>query len=107
MIAVRVGPDVRIAVVGAAVVLPGAAEPKAPQDLIGHKCINRRFSRMAACTRGSLRGGRELKVRVEGQLVFNDTFQVLDAALAGLGFAYVPEGSGASPYRQGSSQAGA
>jgi DNA-binding transcriptional LysR family regulator len=92
MIAVRIGPDVRFAVVGARSYFAKRSLPKAPQDLVGHNCINLRLP-----TYGGLyawefaKDGRELKVRVEGQLVFNGIFQVLDAALAGLGLAYVPE----------------
>jgi DNA-binding transcriptional LysR family regulator len=92
MIAVRIGPDMRIAVVGAPSYFRKRPEPKRPQDLIGHNCINLRLS-----THGGLyawefeKGGRELKVRVEGQLTFNGTFQMLNAALAGFGLAYVPE----------------
>jgi DNA-binding transcriptional LysR family regulator len=68
------------------------SEPKKPQDLIGHDCINLRL-----LTHGGLyawefeKGARELKVRVEGQLIFNGTSQMLNAALAGFGLAYVPE----------------
>lgn len=92
MIAVRIGPAMRMAVVGAPSYFRGRSEPKRPQDLIGHDCINLRLS-----THGGLyvwefeKGGRELKVRVEGQLIFNGTFQMLNAALAGFGLAYVPE----------------
>jgi len=92
MIAVRIGPDLRMAVVGAPSYFKNRSEPKKPQDLIGHSCINLRLS-----THGGLyawefeQGGRELKVRVEGQLVFNGSFQMLNAALAGFGLAYVPE----------------
>jgi DNA-binding transcriptional LysR family regulator len=92
MIAVRIGPDVRFAVVGAKSYFARRPPPKTPQDLIGHTCINLRLP-----TYGGLytwefeRGGRELKVRVEGQLVLNGIFQVLDAALAGFGLAFVPE----------------
>jgi len=92
MIAVRIGPDLRMAVVGAPAYFRKLSEPKKPQDLIGHDCINLRLS-----THGGLyawefeKGARELKVRVEGQLVFNGTFQMLNAALDGLGLAYVPE----------------
>jgi DNA-binding transcriptional LysR family regulator len=74
MIAVRIGPDMRMAVVGASSYFRERAEPKTPQDLIGHNCINLRLP-----THGGLyawefeKGGRELKVRVEGQLVFNGT----------------------------------
>ena len=92
MIAVRIGPDVRMAVVGSPSYFKNRPEPKKPQDLIGHNCINLRLS-----THGGLyawefeKGVREMKVRVEGQLVFNGTFQMLNAALAGLGLAYVPD----------------
>jgi len=92
MIAVRIAPDMRMAVVAAPSYFRGRPEPKRPQDLIGHSCINLRLS-----THGGLyawefeKGGRELKVRVEGQLVFNGTFQMLNAALSGFGLAYVPE----------------
>ena len=67
-------------------------QPKKPQDLVNHSCIN-----LWLPTYGGLyawefeRGGRELRVRVEGQLVFNNTFQALDAALAGFGLAFVSE----------------
>src|SRR5271166_3506369 len=92
MIAVRIGPDMRMAVVGAPSYFRNRSEPKKPQDLIGHNCINLRLS-----THGGLyawefeKGARELKVRVEGQLVFNGSFQMLNAALSGFGLAYVPE----------------
>src|SRR5205807_6664903 len=93
MIAVRIGPDARMAVVGAPSYFKGRAEPKKPQDLIGHNCINLRLP-----THGGLyawefeKGNRELKVRVEGQCTFNSTGPMLNAALAGWGLAYVPEG---------------
>jgi DNA-binding transcriptional LysR family regulator len=93
MIAVRIGPDMRMAVVGAPSYFKGRDEPGKPQDLIAHRCINLRLP-----THGSLyawefeRGNRELKVRVEGQLTCNGTAQLLNGALAGLGLAYVPEG---------------
>jgi DNA-binding transcriptional LysR family regulator len=93
MIAVRIGPDMRMAVVGAPSYFKGRPEPNKPQDLIGHNCINLRLP-----THGGLyawefeKGKRELRVRVEGQLTFNGTAQLLSAALAGCGLAYVPEG---------------
>src|SRR6266576_1042902 len=93
MIAVRIGPDMRMAVVGAPSYFKGRSEPKKPQDLINHNCITLRLP-----THGRLyawefeKGGRELRVRVEGQLTYNTTGQMLTAALAGLGLAYVPEG---------------
>jgi DNA-binding transcriptional LysR family regulator len=92
MIAVRIGPDMRMAVVGTPSYFAKRPPPRKPQDLTEHKCINLRLP-----TYGGLyawefqRGSRELNVRVDGQLVFNGTFQMLNAALDGLGLAYVPE----------------
>ncbi len=92
MIAVRIAPDMRIAVVGAPAYFRKRPEPRMPQHLIAHNCINLRLM-----THGGLyawefeKGGREIKVRVEGQLAFNGSFQMLNAALAGFGLAYVPE----------------
>src|SRR5262249_2004619 len=92
MIAVRVGPDMRSAVVGAPSYFEGRSEPTRPQELIGHNCINLRLPTRAGLYAWEFeKDGRELKVHVEGQLVFNGTFQLLNAALAGFGLAYVPE----------------
>src|SRR5205823_12409257 len=93
MIAVRIAPDMRMAVVGLPSYFKNRPEPKKPQDLIGHNCIALRLP-----THGGLYvwefeiGSRELKVRVEGQLTYNTSVQMLYAAIAGLGLAYVPEG---------------
>jgi DNA-binding transcriptional LysR family regulator len=93
MIAVRIGPDMRMAVVGAPAYYRKRPEPTRPQDLVHHNCINLRLP-----THGGLyawefeKGGRDLKVRVEGQLTFNTTAQMLNAAVAGFGLTYVPEG---------------
>jgi DNA-binding transcriptional LysR family regulator len=92
MVAVRIGPDLRSAVVGAPSYFATRPSPWTPQDLTGHGCINLRLP-----THGGLyardfeKGRREVKVRVEGQLVFNGTGPMLDAALAGFGLAYLPE----------------
>jgi DNA-binding transcriptional LysR family regulator len=92
MIAVRIGPDARMAVVGSPSYFRNRQAPKRPQELVEHNCINLRLP-----THGGLyawefeKGARELKVRVEGQLFFNMTSQMLDAALAGLGLTYLPE----------------
>ena len=92
MIAVRVGPDVRFAVVGAKSYFAKRPGPITPQDLMGHTCINLRLPTLGGLYPWEFeQGGRELKVRVEGQLIFNGIFQVLNAALAGFGLAYVPE----------------
>lgn len=92
MISVRIGPDVRFVVVGSPDYFSKNAVPLSPRDLVNHRCINLRLS-----THGGLyvwefeKEGQELKVRVEGQLVFNDIFQVVDASLAGFGLAHAPE----------------
>ncbi|MGH6676809.1 MAG: LysR family transcriptional regulator [Xanthobacteraceae bacterium] len=93
MIAVRIAPDMRMAVVGSPSYFKTRAEPKKPQDLMDHNCIRLRLP-----THGGLyawefeKGGRELKVRTDGQLILNTTAQMLSAALTGAGLAYVPEG---------------
>jgi len=92
MIAVRIGPDMRMAVVGAPSYFETHSRPKQPQDLTQHDCIGLRLP-----TYGSIyawefeKNGREVKVHVEGQLVFNNLALRLDAAMAGLGLAYLPE----------------
>jgi DNA-binding transcriptional LysR family regulator len=92
MIAVRIGPQMCMAVVGAPSYFARRPVPKKPQDLTEHNCINLRLP-----TYGSLyawefeKGKRELKVRVDGQLVVNTMKQRLDAALAGVGLAYMVE----------------
>ena len=93
MIAVRIGPNMRMAVVGAPSYFRTRPEPKRPQDLIGHTCINLRLPTHTSLYAWEFeRGNRELRVRVDGQLTFNTTGQLLNGALAGLGLAYVPEG---------------
>jgi DNA-binding transcriptional LysR family regulator len=92
MIAVRIGPDMRMAVVGAPAYFRNRPLPRVPQDLIGHGCINLRLPTLGGLYAWEFeKGNRELRVRVEGQLVFNGTTQMLNAALAGFGLAYVPE----------------
>ena len=92
MIAVRIGPDMRMAVVGAPSYFARRKRPKAPQDLTAHDCINLRLP-----TYGGLyawefeKDGREVKVRVEGQFVFNTFALRLNAALDGFGLACLPE----------------
>jgi DNA-binding transcriptional LysR family regulator len=92
MIAVRIGPDVKMAVVGTPSYFAKRIAPDRPQDLTSHDCINVRLP-----THGGLlpwdfkKGTRELNVRVEGQMTFNGFPQVVDAALAGMGLAFVLE----------------
>jgi DNA-binding transcriptional LysR family regulator len=94
MIAVRIGPDIRVAVVGAPSYFKNRPEPKKPQDVIAHACINLRLTTLGGLYAWEFeKGNRQLKVRVEGQLTFNNTAQMLAAALDGFGLAYVPEDS--------------
>jgi DNA-binding transcriptional LysR family regulator len=92
MIAVRISPDIRWAVVGSPAYFARHSRPKTPQDLTAHNCINIRLP-----TYGGLfawefeKDGHELRVRVEGQLVFNTVALRLNAALNGLGLTYIPE----------------
>jgi DNA-binding transcriptional LysR family regulator len=92
MIAVRIAPDMTMAIVGSPSYLQSRPHAKTPQDLTLHNCINLRLP-----TRDSLlpwelsKGRRELQVRVEGQLTFNNVYQMVEAALGGFGLAYVPK----------------
>jgi DNA-binding transcriptional LysR family regulator len=98
MVAVRIGPDMRMAVVGAPSYLAKRSRPMVPQDLTAHDCINIRLPTYGGVYPWEFeKGGREVKVRVEGQLVFNTAAPRLEAALAGFGLAYLPEDQ-ARPY---------
>ncbi|CAN7435961.1 LysR family transcriptional regulator [Bosea sp. LjRoot237] len=91
MIAVRIGPDWRLVAVASPVYLATHGAPEHPQDLVRHICINMRHE-----TAGGLyawefeKGGQELRVRVSGQLTFNNSYAMIDAAVSGYGIAYVP-----------------
>lgn len=91
MIAVRIGPDLRMAVAASPAYLAGRPLPATPHDLTEHRCINLRLP-----THGGLyawefeRDGQAIQVRVNGQATFGNTYLMLGAALDGMGFAYVP-----------------
>ena len=92
MIAVRIGPDMRMAVVGAPVYFKKRPPPRKPQDLTAHNCINLRLPTYGGLYPWELeKNHRELHVRVDGQLVFNNIKLRVEAALAGLGLAFLPE----------------
>ncbi|RDU99014.1 LysR family transcriptional regulator [Trinickia dinghuensis] len=92
MIAVRIGPDARLAIVGAPAYLEKHPAPKQPKDLLKHNCITLRLP-----TRGGLyawelkKGKREMQARVDGQFTFNGAYQMLNAAIDGAGLAFIPE----------------
>jgi len=91
MVAVRIAPDETMAIVASPAYLRATSAPAKPQELTGHNCINLRLPTKDALMTWELRKGRKrLDVKVDGQLVFNNAYQMLDAALAGFGLAYVP-----------------
>ena len=92
MVAVRVGPDMRMGIVGSAAYLNSRSVPKNPKELTQHNCITLRLP-----TRGEIyawelkKGKREVQVRVDGQLTCNGVYQMLNAAIDGAGLAFIPE----------------
>ena len=92
MIAVAISPPFRMAVAGAPDYFEKHPVPRTPRDLVGHNCINQRMQ-----TAGGLfawdfaRRGKPLNVRVQGQMIFNTSLSIVDAAVAGLGLAHLPE----------------
>jgi DNA-binding transcriptional LysR family regulator len=92
MIAVRIGPQMRMAVVASPAYFQQHSIPETPQDLAAHKCINMRLPTYGGLFAWDLeKDGREVKVRGGGQLVFNSLGLRLSSALDGLGVAYMPE----------------
>ncbi|MDO5624070.1 MAG: LysR family transcriptional regulator [Pseudomonadota bacterium] len=92
MIAVRIAPDYRFAVVGAPAYLKAHPAPQTLAELPGHNCINLRTGTHDAVLPWTLMDGdKEIQLRVEGQWVFSNTYHKLDAALAGYGLAHLPE----------------
>ncbi|KQR70056.1 LysR family transcriptional regulator [Rhizobium sp. Leaf384] len=92
MIAVRIGPDWRLVAVASPDYLATRETPRTPQELVGHICINHRQARAGGLYAWEFeKDGREVRVRVDGQLTFSTSYAMIDAAVAGYGIAYVPE----------------
>ncbi|TIT94249.1 MAG: LysR family transcriptional regulator, partial [Mesorhizobium sp.] len=92
MIAVRIGPDWRLVAIASPDYFSRRPVPRTPQDLVGHDCIGLRQATFGGLYAWEFeKKGRELRVRVDGQLTFNSTLPMIDAALSGYGIAYVPE----------------
>lgn len=92
MIAVRIGPDLRMVVVGSPAYLARRAKPRRPQDLAAHDCISLRLPTSGGLYAWELKKGqREMKVRVDGRLVFSNSSMIVRAAVAGFGLAFVME----------------
>ena len=92
MIAVRIGPELRMAAVAAPSYFAERGKPKSPQNLAHHRCINMRLATLGGVYAWEFeKGPREINVRVEGQLTVNDIAVIRRAALEGLGIAFIPE----------------
>ncbi|MFK3665708.1 LysR family transcriptional regulator [Ochrobactrum teleogrylli] len=92
MIAVRIGPDWRLVAVASPEYLTQYGMPEHPQDLVRHRCINMRHESTGGLYAWEFeKDGQELRVRVRGQLAFNNSYAMIDAAVSGYGIAYVPD----------------
>jgi len=92
MVAVPIGPPLRMAVVGAPAYFARHDRPKTPHDLTGHNCINMRFPTLGGLYAWEFeKAGREVQVRVGGQITFNESRLIVTAACAGLGLAFILE----------------
>lgn len=92
MISVRIGPDIRNMVVGSKAYFARRTLPKTPHDLIEHACINLRTSTYGGLYEWEfVKGKRTVNARVDGSLVFNNAYDIFEAAKAGFGLAYLPE----------------
>jgi len=92
MIAVKISPDIRMVVVGSPAYLARHPAPETPNDLADHNCINLRLLTAGGLYAWELeRDGREVRVRVDGQLVFNNVGMIVRAVRSGLGLGFVME----------------
>ncbi|KKX25661.1 LysR family transcriptional regulator [Rhizobium sp. LC145] len=106
MIAVRIGPDWRLRAVASPEYLVRHGIPNMPQDLVSHVCINTRQATWGGFYAWEFeKDGRELRVRVNGQLSFNSSISQIDAAVKGYGIAYIPEDLVEGHIRSGELQA--
>ncbi|WP_312217805.1 LysR family transcriptional regulator [Brevundimonas sp.] len=102
MIAVRIGPDWRLIAVASPDYLAAHGRPQHPQDLVRHRCINTRQESAGGLYAWEFeKDGKELRVRVDGQLTFNNSFAMVDAAVSGFGIAYVPDSMVEAPLAAG------
>ncbi|MBY0621626.1 LysR family transcriptional regulator [Sphingomonas ursincola] len=91
MIAVRIGPDLRMAAVASPAYFKKHGRPNNPRDLAAHNCINLRLETLGGTYAWEFeKGKREINVRVEGQLTVNDIAVIRKAALQGAGLAFMP-----------------
>lgn len=103
MIAVRIGPDWRLIAVASPGYLAGRGTPRHPTDLVGHTCINMRHESTGGLYAWEFeKDGQALRVRVGGQLTFNTSYAMIDAAVSDYGIAYVPHDIVAAQLASGS-----
>lgn len=103
MIAVRVGPDIRMAAAASPEYFKKHSKPSVPQELVSHNCINLRLPTYGGLYPWELeKEGRQLNVHVEGQLIFNSVKPMVQAALDGLGIAFLPEDCFTKQFAEGS-----
>lgn len=106
MVAVRIGPDWRMLVVGSPDYFARNGRPATPHDLQHHRCINIRLPTLGGLYAWEFsRDGQDLRVRVEGQLTFNNLPARIDAAISGMGLAFVPEDTVADALAEGKLEA--
>lgn len=102
MIAVRIGPDWRLVAVASPDYLAANGRPQHPQDLVRHRCINTRQESAGGLYAWEFeKDGKALRVRVHGQLIFNNSYAMVDAAVSGFGIAYVPDSMVEAPLASG------
>src|SRR6185437_13033129 len=102
MIAVRIGPKLRMAAVASLGYLAARGAPETPHDLARHACVNLRLAGSWAVYAWEFsKGGRNLRVRVDGQLTFNRGWAMLAAARAGRGIAFLTEDQAAADLAEG------
>lgn len=102
MIAVKIGPDLRSAVVASPDYFKTHPKPETPHDLIKHNCINIRLPTLGGLYAWEFeRKAEKLRVRVDGQFLIDTTFQKITVAVAGLGLAYLPEDAVAAELADG------
>lgn len=94
MVAVRIGPDWRMVVVATPEYLEKNGIPETPYDLQNHNCINMRLPTLGGLYNWEFtRDNKDIRVKVEGQLIFNNLSSRIEAVLSGMGIAYAPEDS--------------
>lgn len=106
MVAVRIGPEWRMVVVGAPDYFARRGKPLIPHDLQQHSCINMRLPTLGGLYAWEFsKNGQQLRVRVDGQLTFNNLYSRIEAAISGMGLAFVPEDSAAQAIANGQLEA--